>query len=352
MRRPFGDWAETAFDSGYSPIPMNGKQPAVNNWRNGFGANALRRLCRDMPTANLGILLGRIIAIDIDIVDAREAHRVARILRFLLGRSPYIRVGRWPRRMFFYRAESPIKTTRIGSVEILGSGSVAVVLGTHPATLKPYYWPEEALIDVDADALPIASAQAITRFCAAMQRRHPSCVTSAAVPARAAKRQSTQSQAKALAAGRNVALFNELRKKAASCSSKAQLRKRAETINGSFTPPLPFSEVEGVVQSVWTYKSNGTLMVPGTQKIVLPIATNDALRLAATPDALALMVVLRATRHKSQFEIPQKATAKRLGWGSDRRVKKAISILISHGFLREHSRARGPGKAVRVVYGW
>lgn len=93
-------------------------------------------------------------------------------------------------------------------------------------------------------------------------------------------------------------------------------------------------------------------MVPGSQKIVLPLTTEAVLKLANTPDALALYAVLRATRKKARFEIPQKATARRLGWRSDRRVKKAIDVLISEGLLRELSRARGPGQVVRVVYGW
>ena len=349
MTGPFGTWAETALDSGYRPVPMKGKTPAAKNWSRGFGHRTIVRLSHDMPDANLGILLGCLFAVDIDVDDAKEDSVIAEEMEKALGGNPYMRVGRWPRRMFFYRATDPVRTLKIGPVEILGAGRAAVVCGTHPATLQPYYWPIESLLDVDVDAVPVASASSLAQFCSLLRTKYTAHATSSPVLSRCTP---SASRAAVRPAGRNDQLFDLLRQKAAACKTEADLRRYALKFNNTFTPPLPRSEVEGVVQSVWSYKSRGTLMVPGSQKIVLPLTTEAVLKLANTPDALALYAVLRATRKKARFEIPQKATARRLGWRSDRRVKKAIDVLISEGLLRELSRARGPGQVVRVVYGW
>ncbi|MFC3162854.1 bifunctional DNA primase/polymerase [Ciceribacter thiooxidans] len=349
MTGPFGTLAETALDSGYVPIPMKGKTPAAKNWSRGFGYNAVLKLSQNMPDANLGILLGRLFAVDIDIDDAAEASEIVEMMQSTLGDSPYMRVGRWPRRMFFYRADDPVITLKIGPVEILGSGHAAVVCGTHPTTLQPYYWPLESLLDVDADAVPVVSASSLARFRSLLRKKYIVNATPSPV---IGKRTPSTSRIGARPAGRNDQLFAALRAKAGACKTEADLSRCAQAINIGFTPPLPLSEVNGVVQSVWSYKARGTLMVPGSQKIVLPLTSEAVLKLTKTPDALSLYVALRATRKRARFEIPQKATATRFRWGSDRRVKKAIDVLISEGLLRELTRARGPGKVVRVVYGW
>lgn len=349
MTGPFGTWAETALDSGYMPVPMKGKTPAAKNWSRGFGHRTIVRLSQDMPDANLGILLGCLFAVDIDVDDAEEASVIVEEMQKALGYNSYMRVGRWPRRMFFYRATDPVRTLKIGPVEILGAGRAAVVCGTHPATLQPYYWPIESLLDVNVDAVPVASASSLAQFCSMLRKKYTAHATSSPVLSRCIP---SASRAGARPAGRNDQLFAALRQKALTCKTEADLSRCAQAINSTFIPPLPPSEVEETVRSVWSYRARGTLMVPGTQKITLPVATEVVVRLAKTPDALALYAVLRATRKGARFEIPQKATAARLGWGSDRRVKKAIDVLISEGLLRELSRARGPGQVVRVVYGW
>nr|CAD6617249.1 hypothetical protein RKHAN_03336 [Rhizobium sp. Khangiran2] len=347
----FGAWAETAYENGYSPIPMAGKRPRARNWSRGFGANAIRKLCASMPDANLGILLGNIVAIDIDIEDPNEAHRVAELAMEILGPTPYVRVGRWPRRMLFYRATSRINTRSIHSVDILGSGS-AVLLGVHPDTDNEYYWPDEGLVDANIDDVPLVSPEAMSHFSAALQKRAGSGSPSAARAGPAKKTKATTPSPSASPHSRNKALFDELRKRAVACGSIVALRAHALQLNGTFNVPMTVTEVEGIVQSVWGYKTKGTLWVPGTQNVVLPIGAEHIRRFAAKPDAMVLLSLLHATRTKREFEIPQKATAKYLHWGSDRRVKKAIDFLISEGLLRELRRARGSGKAVRVFYGW
>ncbi len=45
-----------------------------------------------------------------------------------------------------------------------------------------------------------------------------------------------------------------------------------------------------------------------------------------------MFALLKATRSKRRFTIPQKATAALLRWGPNR-VKKAIDVLISEGWV-------------------
>ena len=46
FHRPSGDWAETAWDNGFTPIPMKGKRPLLNICK---GYARLERRCDQEP---------------------------------------------------------------------------------------------------------------------------------------------------------------------------------------------------------------------------------------------------------------------------------------------------------------
>ena len=93
--------------------------------------------------------------------------------------------------------------------------------------------------------------------------------------------------------------------------------------------------------SVWRYQvRKDGLMVRGEtgRSIVLPLGKRRNLlrkKNAQLPDALYLVALLEGHPDRpGRFAIPQKATAKELGWGSNR-LAKAIGSLIAAGWLRK-----------------
>jgi hypothetical protein len=107
------------------------------------------------PEAGIGIACGRIVGVDIDIVqDAAIASRVEALARRLLGDTPALRIGLAPKRMLVYRTETPFGGFKKHPIEILGRGQQFVAEGVHPETGQPYYWPGESLADLDISQLP------------------------------------------------------------------------------------------------------------------------------------------------------------------------------------------------------
>lgn len=77
-------------------------------------------------TANVGLWLGEIIAVDIDIDDQLGADSAKTLVFSTLGATPLIRVGRDPRRMCFYLLNTEdahrVRSWKAGKVELLDAG--------------------------------------------------------------------------------------------------------------------------------------------------------------------------------------------------------------------------------------
>src|SRR5262245_66038600 len=97
-----------------------------------------------------------------DIADDRGlAHRIERLARERLGDTPSLRIGRPPKRLLVYRSTAPFKGIKRHPLEVLCLGQQFVAYAIHPATGRPYDWPEESLADLDLQSLPpIDQAQA------------------------------------------------------------------------------------------------------------------------------------------------------------------------------------------------
>ncbi|CDX45297.1 hypothetical protein MPLSOD_90066 [Mesorhizobium sp. SOD10] len=346
----FGRLAERACDSGFHPIPMNGKMPMIKGWNSRpFGKRAIANLLARSPEtagANVGFRTGHLVAIDIDHEVFAISQRIAYVVRGALGDTPFVRVGRWPRQMLFYRSPEPTASTSLGKVDILGAGKIATVAGIHPDTGTPYYWLEDSLLDVTFSQVPLINAQQVQKLVrwlkddeetykqATTQElfRVATATASLLVSARARRRIPS---GPVVEGERNNTLFLRLLEPARATRSYAALLAIADRENASFLPPMRDEEVDRVAKSVWDYRQAGRLLVKGRQATVLPIDKDGILNLK--PDAFYLLAVLKTTRAKKTFEIPQKATAARLGWGSDR-VKKAIDGLLAAGYIRIASR--------------
>lgn len=349
----FGKHAERMLDNGFQPVPVNGKVPMIRSW-NGrpMGARAINNLIQkngQIAQAGLALRTGELFAIDIDIEDQFDAYQAMTVVFSVLGETPFIRVGRFPRRALLYRLDAIVDSLTVGRIEVLGANKLVTVAGIHPITGDPYYWPEQCLIETHFSTVPLVSDNQIEHLVQVWHRdflygqavvEQPAPIRRTASRALAASiaadvaikhlRKHSTYYTQGMVGERNNKLFRDLKDQANNCLTKGQLSSMAVDINASFYAPLPPGEVQSVVESVWNYKAQGKLLVRGRQQILLPISKNDILELSQ--EALKLLLLLKATRKTKTFTIPQKATAKKIGWGSNR-LKKAIDALSDRGLL-------------------
>lgn len=106
------------------------------------------------PDAAVGFACGPIVGIDIDVLDAALAHRIEKLARQMLGDTTLVRIGRAPKRMLVYRAETPFAAFRRAPLEVLAHGRQFVAFAIHPDTGEPYQWTEESPLSVDVSTLP------------------------------------------------------------------------------------------------------------------------------------------------------------------------------------------------------
>ena len=124
----------------------------------------------DVDGANIGLKAARYPGIDVDITDPELAPHIVDLAHKILGPGP-VRVGRAPKALVMYRAESEVRTTRlrfadttsgeIHLVEALGEGAQYILSGTHPITKKPYSIED---MPSDADSLTAITQDEIDAF--------------------------------------------------------------------------------------------------------------------------------------------------------------------------------------------
>lgn len=117
------------------------------------------------PDAGVGIVGGTVAAVDIDIADDAElALRIEQLARERLGDTPALRIGRAPKRLLVYRTAAPFKGLKRHPLEVLCLGQQFVAYAVHPATYRPYEWPEESLADLDIASLPAIDEEQARAF--------------------------------------------------------------------------------------------------------------------------------------------------------------------------------------------
>ena len=164
----FAEIALPLFEQGYEPIPVlpGTKKPAVTQWTSlPIDEARIEDWVRRFPDCSIGLRTGRLVAVDIDILDPDLSHEVFALVRDRLGQT-LLRVGQWPKRLLLYRTTDPRPKQEVSggascSVEIHGLGQQVVGFGIHPDTLEPYRWPlGESPLDVSLEDLPVATAEA------------------------------------------------------------------------------------------------------------------------------------------------------------------------------------------------
>lgn len=115
----------------------------------------------------VGVLTGRIIAVDIDVYEPELAAELIEWCMKNIGQAP-VRVGQAPKALLVYRladnvselnkslsAEYVDDDTNRNRIEILGNGQQFVAFATHPKTNEPYTWDRSLSEIVSDDLSPI-----------------------------------------------------------------------------------------------------------------------------------------------------------------------------------------------------
>jgi hypothetical protein len=136
--------------NGYTPIPLDGKKPMLNNWQNTVAAKeVVERWGNAGP--NTGMLTAATPVLDIDILDEHAAQIVEAAARLYLEDKGQIliRIGLAPKRAILLRTNHPFRKIirkltapdgTVHKIEVLGDGQQLAVAGAHPDTGKPYVW--------------------------------------------------------------------------------------------------------------------------------------------------------------------------------------------------------------------
>jgi hypothetical protein len=148
---------------------------------------------------------------------------------------------------------------------------------------------------------------------------------------------------------RNRSLFTEALRLAAHVEHLSSLEGRLHDINATYEPPLPRSEVQSILRSVWRYKAEDSLLVRGQPAILMRRTDHEALM--RDSDAYVLLMDLKNNHRlrEGQFYLGN-ATRLRFGW-TIQRFNRAWQTLEGLRFIRiTHRGGNGPHDVRRAIW--
>jgi hypothetical protein len=178
----FTQYAERLAENGFTVTATDGKKPIIPNWDNPSPTDLvwLKRMLGKGRYAgyNIGIVCGRVVAIDIDADDRKKLGEFEALAAESLGPTQFKRVGRPGRSLLLYRpAEGEIiDSIRFGCIEVLSGGRQFVAYGIHPDTGQQYEWTSSRHTPATAklDEMPVITAASVQAFadavCTALRR--------------------------------------------------------------------------------------------------------------------------------------------------------------------------------------
>ena len=167
----FNVYAERVAENGFTVTLTKGKAPVVERWNNPKPTD--RQWLGKMLQANrfagynLGIVCGRVVAIDLDADDPAKAAQLEALADKHLGSTSFQRVGRAPRTLLLYRpaAGEIIPSMKIADcIDVLSGGKQFVAFGIHPGTGKPYQWIADCPATMRLDDVPIITSAQVQEF--------------------------------------------------------------------------------------------------------------------------------------------------------------------------------------------
>lgn len=153
----FSQLAPALLANGYRPVPIKPgtKYPPLPRWE-AFEATPTE--IAKWRSCYTGILLGEVVAVDIDVLHEPAAEELYQLTLAMLGHG-VVRIGQAPKLGMLFRASNPFSKrstekyliegyAKTAQVEILASGQQVVGWAIHPETGFPYLWPDGTLLDV------------------------------------------------------------------------------------------------------------------------------------------------------------------------------------------------------------
>ncbi len=176
---------------GYEPIPILAaeKKPLIKGWTSGeITEGRLKAWAVQYPDhTSTGCRTGRLVGVDVDIVDPKNAAAVAVVVQEIMGLSMFERIGSKGLALY-YQNSGPIPKIRVfgkppgwkpgtknrkpdprQGVEFFGTGGQMVTFGIHPTTGEPYAWPNSSILDHPIDHLPQTTPSKIREAAAAVK---------------------------------------------------------------------------------------------------------------------------------------------------------------------------------------
>jgi putative DNA primase/helicase len=173
--------------NGYHPVPVlgahitdkaAGKRPTMTAWQTKCLTAEPHEIANwsrsQRNNTNTGILCGKIVGVDIDVLDVDLSAKLVARAQELFGTTPLRRIGRAPKMLLLYRVETPhdkLSTSDLlfddgskAKVEILAEGQQFVGFGIHPDTRAPYYWPDKSPLDIAASDVPLVKLETLEKF--------------------------------------------------------------------------------------------------------------------------------------------------------------------------------------------
>ena len=171
--------------NGFHPVPVigAGKRPKMISWEkkclNATTEEIASWAWSQRECSNTGLLCGKIVGVDVDVLDAALSKRLCERASTLFGPSSLRRIGRAPKMLLLYRVEAPHKKIATpdlffgddpdnkdakAKVEILADGQQFVGFGIHPDTRAPYYWPEQSPLDISVSEVPLVTLALLEQF--------------------------------------------------------------------------------------------------------------------------------------------------------------------------------------------
>jgi hypothetical protein len=304
----YGSEAQKFYNLGFNPLPVGANKRPCIQWRpwqdSRMGPDLVSRLVARFPDTNVGVPTGRLSGISV--VDVDDSTELDWALATFGSTKLMATTPRGNSFHLYYRYSGERNATKVDgrAVDIRGQGGF-IILPPSANEAGPY-----SLVEGSWDDLTTLNPMWVPSSVERIQQ----------APERVSEGVSRGE--------RNSTLFDALRLKALHADSFDQLLDYGRQLNGSFTPPLFEAEVNRTTRSVWGYREQGSLLVPGQQRVVLPAECDEL-----SPDALWLLVKLKASHRLSQdFALSIKAMARSIGW-TERRLRKAREELIQSGML-------------------
>jgi hypothetical protein len=324
---------------GMVPLPLggeDGKRPLVSH-PGKFGRHAALQIAPKFPEANLGIWCGhfnRLTVVDID--SPKESELQYALDTF--GPSPIIVRTASRKHHVWYRyggERRRIRPIKGHEIDLLGEGGLVVA----PPSVRPsggkYEFIQGSLDD-------LAELRPISREALQLLQTTKGKSVAAGVPA-------------AFEGVRNMSLFDFARSIAQEATSLDDLLAKLRRANSENKPPLPDAEVQRTAGSVWRYKMNNTLMVPGSESsIMLPSASIARFLDEGDIDGIALMALFRRVhggQPGKEFAASPAAMERDrcIGSWDKRRYRNGIRKLCELGELVQITKG-GKGKRDPALY--